>query len=297
MTSPIAAALVALVTLLLDNFIRKVRSKENLQSRNLELTYVLLGLRVFATARDPSTISELSGIGIETLSLEVHKPESIKALKASIEKRAGGSLDIHINNAGRNYTIPALDVDFDEVQDLFDINVFAVMRMCQSFAPLLIRAKGMIVQIGSLSGFMPHVFGSPYNASKAALHSYSNTLRVELAPLDVRVVLVYTGGVQSRIARIERSLPKDSLYLPANEGYLKRMTHTQQNAMPTDVYAKSVVEQLLKKKPRHWIWEGSYIWLMWFFWTWMPKTFLDDLFTKMFSLNMISGSQATRKLK
>ncbi len=171
------------------------------------------------------------------------------------------------------------------------------MRMCQSFAPLLIRAKGMIVQIGSLSGFMPHVFGSPYNASKAALHSYSNTLRVELAPLDVRVVLVYTGGVQSRIARIERSLPKDSLYLPANEGYLKRMTHTQQNAMPTDVYAKSVVEQLLKKKPRHWIWEGSYIWLMWFFWTWMPKTFLDDLFTKMFSLNKIAGSQAMRKLK
>lgn len=241
----------ALVTLLLDNFIRKVRSNENLQSRNLELTHVLLGLRVFATARDHSTISELSDIGIETLSLEVHKPESIKALKASIEKRAGGSLDILINNAGRNYTIPALDVDFDEVQDLFEINVFAVMRMCQSFAPLLIRAKGMIVQIGSLSGFMPHVFGSPYNASKAALHSYSNTLRVELAPLDVRVVLVYTGGVQSRIARIERSLPKDSLYLPANEGYLKRMTHTQQNAMLTDVYAKSVVEQLLKKKPRH----------------------------------------------
>jgi len=275
LTSPIAAALVALVTLLLDNFIWKVRSNENLQSRNLELTYVLLGLRVFATARDPSTISELSDIGIETLSLEVHKPESIKALKASIEKRAGGSLDILINNAGRNYTIPALDVDFDEVQDLFDINVFAVMRMCQSFAPLLIRAKGMIVQIGSLSGFMPHVFGS----------------------LDVRVVLVYTGGVQSRIARIERSLPKDSLYLPANEGYLKRMTHTQQNAMPTDVYAKSVVEQLLKKKPRHWIWEGSYIWLMWFFWTWMPKTFLDDLFTKMFSLNKIAGSQAMRKLK
>lgn len=44
--------------------------------------------------------------------------------------------------------------------------------------------------------------------------------------------------------------------------------------MPTDLYAKSVVNQLLRKTPKHWIGEGSYIWLMWFFWTFMPKTFL-----------------------
>ncbi|KAL6720041.1 NADPH-dependent 1-acyl dihydroxyacetone phosphate reductase [Lecanora helva] len=246
-------------------------------------------------SKDPSSISELSDIGIETLSLEVHKPSSISALKDSIEKRTSGTLDILINNAGRNYTIPALDVDFDEVQDLFEVNVFSVMRMCQTFSPLLIRAKGMVVQIGSLSGFMPHVFGSPYNASKAALHSYSNTLRVELAPLGVRVVLAYTGGVQSRISRVERELPSNSLYWPANEGYIKRMTHSQQNAMDADTYAKSVVPQLLQKTPRHWIWEGSYVWLMWFFWTFMPKTFLDGMFTKMFMLDKVSGSQAAVK--
>ena len=224
----------------------------------------------------------------------MHKPASITALKDSIEKRTSGTLDILINNAGRNYTIPALDADFDEVQDLFDINVFSVMRMCQAFSPLLIRAKGIIVQIGSLSGMMPHVFASPYNASKAALHSYSNTLRVELAPLGVRVVLVYTGGVQSRIARIERELPRDSLYMPANEGYIKRMTHSQQNAMDRNVYAKSVVDQLLKKTPSHWIWEGSYVWLMWSFWTFMPKTFLDGLFSKMFMLDKIGGPSALK---
>ena len=284
--------------LLLDNSMRKVGLATPLLSiLILNHTFSHSGLRVFATARNPATISDLSDIGIETLSLEVHKPASISALKDSIEKRTSGALDMLVNNAGRNYTIPALDVDFDEVQDLFDINVFSVMRMCQAFSPLLIRAKGMIVHIGSLSGFMPHVFGSPYNASKAALHSYTNCLRVELAPLGVRVVLVYTGGVQSRIARIERELPKDSLYIPANEGYIKRMSHTQQNAMDTDVYAKSVVNQLLKKKPKPWIWEGSYIWLMWFFWTCMPKTFLDGLFTNMFMLNKLSWSQAVMKIK
>jgi 1-acylglycerone phosphate reductase len=59
-----------------------------------------------------------------------------------------------VNNAGRNYTVPALDVDFDEVRATFEVNLFAVMRMCQEFAPLLIEAQGTIVQIGSVAGVM-----------------------------------------------------------------------------------------------------------------------------------------------
>ena len=59
-----------------------------------------------------------------------------------------------VNNAGSNYTVPALDVDFDEVNDVFQTNTVAVMRMCQHFAPLLIAAKGTIVQIGSAAALM-----------------------------------------------------------------------------------------------------------------------------------------------
>ena len=86
--------------------------------------------------------------------MEVHKPESITELKRIIEKRTGGGLDFLVNNAGRNYTVPALEVDFDEVQDIFNINVIAVMRMCKEFTPLLIHSKGTIVQIGSLAALM-----------------------------------------------------------------------------------------------------------------------------------------------
>ena len=73
-----------------------------------------------------------------------------------------------------------------------------MMLMCKTFAPLLINAKGTIVQIGSLAAVMPYVFASCYSATKAALHSYSNTLRLELAPFGVRVVTVVTGGVKSK---------------------------------------------------------------------------------------------------
>ena len=105
------------------------------------------GLRVFATARNTSSITDLADLGIETLSLEVTEPESIKALKEEVASRTGGKLDYLVNNAGRNYTVPAVDVDFDQVKLTYEVNVFGVMRMCQAFSPLLIEAKGTIIQI------------------------------------------------------------------------------------------------------------------------------------------------------
>ena len=81
------------------------------------------------------------------------------------------------------YPYAAADVDMDKVRALFDVNLFAVMEMVHVFLPLLLKSnEGRVVQIGSLAGLMPVPFGAAYNASKAALHSFGDTLRVELAP-------------------------------------------------------------------------------------------------------------------
>ncbi|KAF1353531.1 hypothetical protein BDV97DRAFT_375508 [Delphinella strobiligena] len=235
------------------------------------------GLRVFATARQTSSIQDLADIGVETLPLEVTDAESISSLRQELNSRTGGKLNYLVNNAGRNYTVPALDADFDEVKSLFDVNVVAVMRMCKEFAPLLIGAKGTIVQIGSLAGVMPYVFGSAYNASKAALHAYSNTLRVELAPFDVKVVTIVTGGVKSRIARIDRTLPEGSIYIPIEDSYIRRTKHSQEVGMPNEHYAKSVVSQLLRSPTKLFIWEGSKSWLVWFASTFLPHSFMVSI--------------------
>jgi len=114
------------------------------------------------------------------------------------------------------------------------------------------------------------VFGSAYNASKAALHAYSNTLRVELAPLGVKVVTIVTGGVQSNIARVERSLPEGSYYIPLNEEYQRRLKHSQEGAMPNEAYARSVVSKVLKSSPPKHVWEGNKAWLVWWLHTFFP---------------------------
>jgi 1-acylglycerone phosphate reductase len=174
---------------------------------------------------------------------------------------------------GRNYTVPALDVDFDEVEQTFRTNVFGVMRMCKEFAPLLIEAKGTIVQIGSVAGIMPYVFGSVYNASKAALHQYSNTLRVELAPFGVKVITVVTGGVKSNIARTDRTLPEDSYYIPITEEYARRVKHSQEVGIPNELYARAVVPKVLAARKRQ-IWAGYGAWLIWFASTFLPVSLL-----------------------
>lgn len=254
---------------------------------------------MFATARTASKLDSLASQGIETLSLAVDDEDSIQSCLADVQRRTGGrGLDMLVNNAGINYTVPALDINVDEARAVFETNVFSVMRLCQVFAPLLIQARGTIVMIGSLAGVIPYVFGSVYNASKAALHAYANTLRVELAPFGVKVITVVTGGVKSRLtAHVSHVLPKDSVYVPLEETYMRRQGHSQEGAMTNEAYAESVVRQVLpgagpwpwrwflRDARKRWIWEGNKSWVVWLLsggWAW--SGFFDHYFNILFQL-------------
>lgn len=265
---------------------------------SLAQTFHANGLRVFATARSADALSSLSSSGIETLPLTVDSEPSIQSCLAEVTARTKGrGLDFLVNNAGRSYTIPALDVDMEQVRATFDVNLFAVMRLVQVFSPLLIQAQGTIVMIGSLAAVVPYVFGSVYNASKAALHAYSNTLRVEMEPLGVKVITIVTGGVKSRISRVGRELPENSYYGELDEQYKRRQGHSQEGAMSNEDYARSVVRQvlpgggpwpwrwLLADARKRWIWEGNKSLQVWLYsGGWMWGGFFDRYMTKVFEL-------------
>ncbi|TAQ86173.1 hypothetical protein B7494_g5504 [Chlorociboria aeruginascens] len=241
-------------------------------------------------AKGPSSslrkvLTDLENLGMTTLSLEVRQSESIAAVKKEVEALTGGSLHILVNNAGRNCTVPALDVDLDEARDCFETNFFATIALTQAFIPLLISSRGLILNIGSIAAIVPYVFGSVYNASKAALHSFSQTLRLELEPFGVRVMVVITGGVQSRIARTDRTLPEGSLYIDIDDSYQRRLKHSQDGAMPTERYARGVVAAALRGKEREpkWLWRGNKSGLVWFFtkvlaWSWVFDLVVPGMF-------------------
>ncbi|KAF2730506.1 NAD(P)-binding protein [Polyplosphaeria fusca] len=263
----------------------------------LALEFADDGFHVLATVRDPAKYEPAPHPNMTYLPLELTEPASIQSLLKRVTSLTGGKLDILYNNAGRNYTMPALDLEPAEVTDLFAANVFSVMQLCQAFAPLLITAKGTIVQTGSVAAVMPYAWGSAYCASKAALHAYSNTLRVELAPLGVRVVNIITGGVKSNLARVPRSLPENSYYLPLEDEYQKRLVHAQTLGSDTRAYARRCVRAVVARDgwaggwlgKQRWVWEGSLSWAVWFATTWLPHAVLDWYFTWRFGLGRMRG--------
>lgn len=143
---------------------------------------------------------------------------------------------------------------------------------------------GLIINIGSVAAIVPYVFGSVYNASKAALHAYSQTLRLELEPFGIRVMVVVTGGVQSRIARTKRLLAEESLYSDIADEFEKRVSHSQDGAMSTDVYVRGVVHEALKSTPKKWVWRGNRASIVWFASRWLGSWVFDLVLPRMFGL-------------
>lgn len=273
-------------------------------------------MRVLATARTAEAIQDLADLGMETLSLEVDNLKSINVCKEVVKERTGGRLDYLINNAGRSeqvsykwfsktysqytdYAVPAIEADFSEMESVFATNFFAVVRLCQSFMPLLRRSRGTIVQIGSVAGCFPYAWGSIYNASKAALHSYSEALRIEVAPLGVHVITVVTGGVKSRIARVKRSLPEDSAYKELEDHYQKRQIQSQTLGMETAIYAKKVVKKILEAEG--WLWRTKTIWVgggsgitRWLS-RMLPQTVSEWVISRMFGFSKIQGAEGEKE--
>jgi len=173
------------------------------------------------------------------------------------------------------------------------------MMLTQSLIPLLISAKGLIINIGSVAAIIPYVFGSVYNASKAALHAYSSTLRLELEPFDVRVMVVVTGGVESRIARTKRVLPEGSLYVEIESDFERRVSHSQEGAMRNADYARGVVREALKAPTRtkKWVWRGNMSALIRIVWMWVGGWVFDWVLPGMFGLRRLRALLRGRERK
>ncbi|QDS67561.1 hypothetical protein FKW77_003203 [Venturia effusa] len=229
-------------------------------------------------------MKSLEAMGIKTLTLDVLDDASIAKVASTITQ-----LDILVNNAGAAYSMPVSDVSIAKAKELFDLNVWSYLAVTQAFLPLIIKSKGTIVNQTSLSSVCATPFTSPYNASKAAIASFSESQRLELSPFGVRVVDLKTGSVRSNINDAPKSrLPEASIYKPVREIVEKAMAFegVAKDAMDRDVWAKATVADLLKKTPPSNIWRGTNAWLVWFM-TMLPHGFFDGTVKKMTGLDLV----------
>ncbi|KAJ2999378.1 hypothetical protein NUW58_g14 [Xylaria curta] len=257
--------------------------------------YASRGFHAIATVLPTESSEHLVGAGITVFPLDVTQEASIESLKKSINSLTDGYLDILVNNAGICYTMTAIDTDVKQVQLMFDVNVFGPMRMVHHFHGMLIRSSGTIVSISSIGGIVPYVYGSSYNATKAALQHWSNTLRVEMAPLGVKVLTIISGEVGTNILKrdADRELPEGSFFSPLAaefKQHVKRVPDTTNRF----VYAKNVVAQSVKTSPPAWFWYGKTTTVIRLLDTFWFRTVWDGMFWGMFNFDKLKAAHALR---
>ncbi|KAL3472482.1 1-acyl dihydroxyacetone phosphate reductase [Aspergillus californicus] len=213
--------------------------------------YHAKGFHVFAGLRNKAKVGSLAEIdGIDIVEIEVTSVESIRHCADLIAKETGGTLDILVNNAGVGAVVPLLDASLDDAKKVYDANVWSIVAMAQAFAPMLIKAKGTMCNISSVSGEMVFAWSGIYSSSRSAATRISETLRLEMAPLGVRVVTVILGGVETN-GNNPANIP--DLELPPTSYYRKitsvidrhKKTQVHPNKQNIDIAAKNVVEDVL----------------------------------------------------
>jgi NAD(P)-dependent dehydrogenase (short-subunit alcohol dehydrogenase family) len=214
------------------------------------------GQRVFATARRPESLEPLAERGIETLPLDVNDDASIAAALSAVGS-AAGSIDMLINNAGFSQVGAVVDLTREDLRRQYETNVIAPVAVTRAALPLLrsaVKQRGgaTLVNVGSIVGLFTTPYAAAYCSSKAALHSLSDALRMELKPFGIDVVMIQPGGVRSAFgdhAEEAIRLPEDSLYRPAEAGIRARAQAGQQNATPAEDFVGPVVDKLLGQAP------------------------------------------------
>ena len=174
----------------------------------LELARQLLarGNTVLITGRDQEKLdaAQRTLSGVHAFRSDVSDPAAIAALHAQV--LAGfPALDTLINNAGimRNLNLNE-DRDLTDVTREIEINLSGPIRMVQQFLPhLKTRPGALIVNVSSGLAFVPMLAAPVYSATKAAMHSYSQSLRGQLEGTGVTVVELAPPGVETPLFRTE----------------------------------------------------------------------------------------------
>ena len=257
--------------------------------RALALEFHQRGFVVYATARRLDALSPLEDMGIRCLTLEVNDSASVQAAARVVAEEQAG-LDVLVNNAGFAVMGPVVELDPARIMAQLDTNSVAPVRLTQAFLGLLRARHGRVVNIGSVSGVLITPFSGAYGASKAALHSLSHALRMELAPFGIRVITVQPGAIRSDFGKNSEAgleLASDSAYSAVRDAIEARTRASQQAPTPTEVFARKMVAAVTKPNPRHSIRIGNGSRLLPFMERWIPRRLLDRLLSRRFHLNRL----------
>ena len=216
------------------------------------------GYRVFAGIhRDPGSLSGLANV--QPVPIDVADPASVAAAAATVSDAVGEEgLRAIVNNAGVIVQGPLELVPPDELRRQFEINTFGPSYVVQAFLPMLRAGRGRVINISAPTARVPVPFMGPIGASKAALASLSDALRVELASWNIPVVLVEPAGTATAIfekageAAMNALATADPARVALYEPHLAAVSKAaaNQKLQPVDPVARVIVKAISTGRPQ-----------------------------------------------
>lgn len=170
------------------------------------------GWNVIAAQRNIVNKGELQKFeNVFFVSLDLTDKDSIKnAILESLKSH--GQIDVLINNAGRGMHGVFEGVKPNDIEEIFRINVFGLMEITKRVLPhFRENGKGLIVNVSSMGGRVGLPLRSIYNSSKFAVEGFSEVLRYELQPFNIRVKVVEPGFVQTMFHQSLSMIREDSV--------------------------------------------------------------------------------------
>jgi NAD(P)-dependent dehydrogenase (short-subunit alcohol dehydrogenase family) len=187
-------------------------------------TAVLLaerGHRVFAAGRSPERRAALDQLArerklsLEVLALDVCDDASVNSCVTEIERRAG-PVDILVNNAGIAIGAAMEEISLADLRKQYETNIFGLLRVTQRVLPQMReRRRGRIINMSSIAGKIASPILGPYSSSKHAVEAISDSMRLELYPFGISVVLIEPGYIETSMNRTASEL--SSAYAKAAE--------------------------------------------------------------------------------
>ncbi|MFE4195283.1 oxidoreductase [Paenarthrobacter sp. NPDC056912] len=214
------------------------------------------GFTVYAGARRVEKMEPLKDHGITVLSLDVTLEDSMASAVALVEA-AHGRIDVLVNNAGYGSYGSLEEVPLAEGRRQFEVNVIGLARMTQLVIPAMRQARsGRIINISSIGGKMYEPLGAWYHGTKFAVEGMSDSLRLELKPHGIDVVIVEPAGTDTEWGTIAGQ----GLLATSADGPYREQAHVMAAALastsgqvistPASVVAKAIVRAATAKRPR-----------------------------------------------
>jgi len=252
------------------------------------------GHHVYATARRRESLAPLEALGLRCLELDVNDNASIERALHEVATEKG-HLDMLVNNAGFSQVGAVLDLTREDLRRQYETNVIAPVVVTRAALPLLRAAvtgegRAVLVNIGSIVGLFTTPFAGAYCSSKAAFHSLSDALRMELAPFGIHVVTVQPGGVRSSFGQHAEEairLPETSIYRGVESGIRARAQAGQQGATPAEEFVVPVADALLRDSPPRIVRGGRNSRLLPFLKRVLPAGLFDKRMMKAFGLDRL----------